>query len=321
MEPSRTGSSPSVPLPRRGAFLLGILPFFRFFVTRKLLGTSGPLLGSFKITYRCNLRCEGCPFHRRGNEPGGHMDRETALRSLDRLREMGTLIVVFEGGEPLLWRDGSFTFNDLVLYARQRFPRVAVTTNGTFPLDVPVHVLWISLDGLGDVQDALRSGSFERIRRNLDRANHDKILVHMTLNSRNWREAAPLAEWVKGNGKIRGMTVQLFYPYGQGEAPLALAPRERRLALESVIELKRKGYPILNSAGRLRAMIDNAWTCHDDLLVNVDPDGTITRGCYVKGRGTVDCRNCGFTPVAEACGASDLEGGSLLAGWRLFVGP
>lgn len=319
MESSREQASPQSALPRRGSSLRGILPFLRFFLARAFPGTPIPLLGSFKITYRCNLRCAACPFHRRGSEPGGHMDRETALRSLHRLRNMGTPIVVFEGGEPLLWRDGAFTFNDLVLHARQLFPRVAVTTNGTLPLDVPAHILWVSIDGPGDVHDDLRSGSFERIRHNLDKTSHEKIFVHMTLNRRNWKETARLAEWVRENRKIRGMTVQLFYPYGQGEAPLVLPPRERRLALESVIELKRKGYPILNSIGRLEAMIENTWTCHDDLLVNVDPDGTITRGCYVKSRGTVNCGDCGFTPVAEASGAYDLDRGSLLAGWRLFM--
>ena len=128
-----------------------------------------------------------------------------------------------------------------------------------------------------------------------------------------------MAEWVAGHPTLRGLTVQLFYPYNQGEAPLALAPGERRAALEAVMDLKKRGYPILNSPERLRAMIENAWTCHDDLLVNVDPDGTVTRGCYVKGRGVVNCRQCGFTPVAEASGALDFRIQSLIAGWRLFV--
>jgi Fe-coproporphyrin III synthase len=60
-------------------------------------------------------------------------------------------------------------------------------------------------------------------------------------------------------------------------------------------------------------------SCRDDILINVDPDGTITRGCYVKSRGTVNCDACGFTPVAEASGALDLMPGSLWAGWKLFL--
>lgn len=53
--------------------------------------------------------------------------------------------------------------------------------------------------------------------------------------------------------------------------------------------------------------------------MNVDPDGTITRGCYVKGRGRIDCPACGFTAVSEASGALDLLPGSARAGWSIFL--
>ncbi len=53
------------------------------------------------------------------------------------------------------------------------------------------------------------------------------------------------------------MTVQLFYPYGQGEASLALSDLERKTVLEEVVAMKKQGFPILNSAGRLTAMINN----------------------------------------------------------------
>ena len=53
----------------------------------------------------------------------------------------------------------------------------------------------------------------------------------------------------------------------------------------------------------LEKMISNGWKCHDGLLVNVDPDGSITRGCYVRSRGEIRCGDCGFTPVAELSGA------------------
>jgi hypothetical protein len=45
----------------------------------------------------------------------------------------------------------------------------------------------------------------------------------------------------------------------------------------------------------------------------------MTQGCYVKNRGEVNCRECGFTPVAEASGALDLRLGSIFAGWRAYL--
>lgn len=296
-----------------------LAPFPAFFIRRKIFGQKIPLLASFKVSYRCNLSCLACPFHQRAGEEGAQMSWPVAKASLDALKHRGVLIVVFEGGEPLLWRDGRYTLHDLIDYAKSRFPRVGVTTNGTFPLNAPADILWVSLDGLKDSHDRLRSRSFDEVWSNLHTARHRRLFVHFTINRKNRHDIRPLLEKLKDIEAFRGMTVQLFYPYGQGEAPLALSAGERKMVLEEVIAMKKDGLPILNSSGRLRAMIGNDWRCHDDILVNVDPDGAITQGCYVRSRGRVNCRDCGFSPVSEASGALDLLPGSLLAGWSIFL--
>ncbi len=289
-----------------------------FYFRRKILRQKIPLLASFKLTYRCNLSCSACPFHGRAAENNSHITWDGAVDALDALKSRGTRIVVFEGGEPFLWRDGNHGLHDLVVYAKKRFLRVAVTTNGTFPLDVPADVVWVSIDGLNGTHDRLRSGSFERIWSNLKSAEHPRVLVHFTMNRLNWRELDQLAEKLKYVPAVKGLSVQLFYPYDQGESSLALLPNERKSALENVIRLK-KSYPIINSERCLKAMIGNNWRCHDDVLINVDPDGKLTQGCYVKNRGKVNCRECGFTPVAEASGALDLQPGSILTGWKAYL--
>lgn len=247
------------------------------------------------------------------------MTWETALRTLRELHRRGALIVIFEGGEPFLWHDGPHNFNDLAEEAKKLFFRVGVTTNGTHPLESPVDVLWVSLDGAKELHDRLRSRSFDRVWENLSSAGHDNILIHYTVNRENWSDLETIARRLDSLPAVRGMTVQFFYPYGQGETPLALSPEERRSAIKHILDLQRRGYRILNSPGRLKAMIENTWTCRDDVLVNVDPDGSITTGCYVKNRGEVRCGDCGFTPVAEASGAANLIPGSVKAGYRIFI--
>lgn len=296
-----------------------LAPFPAFFIRRKIFRQEIPLLADFKLTYRCNLACAACPFHRRVGEENNHMSWTSAIASLDALRRLGVLIVVFEGGEPLMWQDGRYNLHDLIAYAKRHFPRVAVTTNGTFPLNAPADIIWVSLDGLKESQDRLRSGSFDTVWSNLRASRHGRLFVHFTINRENRHDIRPLLKELKNIRAFGGMTVQLFYPYGQGEAPLALSDGERRAVLEDVIEMKKQGFPILNSAGRLRAMIGNDWRCRDDILINVDPDGTMTRGCYVKSRGRINCRACGFSAVSEASGALDLLPGSLRAGWSIFL--
>ena len=293
--------------------------FSAFFFRRKILRQRIPLLASVKLTYGCNLACLPCPFHRRAAQDTSRLGWTAAVNCLATLKRMGVLIVVFEGGEPFLWRDGDYRLPDLIDCAKHLFPRVAVTTNGTFPLDAPADILWVSVDGLKGSHDRLRSGSFDKVWSNLNASGHDRILIHFTINRENRHDIRPLLKELKTLRAFSGMTVQLFYPYGQREAPLALTPGERKSVLEEVIEMKKEGCPILNSSGRLRAMIQNRWRCRGDLLVNVDPDGTITQGCYVKSRGRIDCRACGFTPVCEASGALDLFPGALRAGWSIFL--
>jgi MoaA/NifB/PqqE/SkfB family radical SAM enzyme len=308
------GAQPRTSLAR----LLGLAGFF---FQQKILRRDLPLLASFKLTYRCNLRCAPCPYHRREDASRAHIRWEAATAALDALHRAGCRIVVFEGGEPLLWSDGTRTFSDLARYARKRFLCTAATTNGTLSLDVPTDVLWVSLDGTKKIHDRLRSGSFDCTWENLRKSSHGKLFVHFTMSRENWRDLERLLDQLRQRPTVRGMTVQLFYPYGQGEEALALEPDERRKAIQSVVRLKERGYPIINSRRALERMISNGWKCHDRLLVNVDPDGSITRGCYVRSRGTVRCSDCGFTPVAELSGAFDFDPRSILAGWKAFVSP
>jgi MoaA/NifB/PqqE/SkfB family radical SAM enzyme len=300
---------------RKGAFW----KIGRFIYGSLLLKRTIPLIASFKLTYRCNLSCLACPFHLRAHEAGANMDKETALSCLDSLAGRGCPIVVFEGGEPLLWKDRDFGFSDLAQYARKRFACVAVTTNGTYPLDVPADIVWVSIDGTRKTHNLLRSGSFDQVMENLGATGHKKVFAHLTLNRLNKDDIPGIIPVLSAIPAIKGITVQLFYPYHQGEQPLSLTKEERCDALRQILSLKSSGYPVMNSSWSLKAMMGNTWPCRADLLANVNPDGAVSTGCYVKSRGKIDCSQCGFTPVAEASGACRLIPGSIMAGFRIFL--
>ncbi len=290
-----------------------------FFLKTKIFRQRVPLIASFKLTYNCNLKCAPCPFYSKAGLPGTHISWDDALKAILTLKKMGCLFVIFEGGEPLIWRDGNRDFNDLVLLAGKHFITVGATTNGTLPIDVETDVLWVSIDGLKETHDRLRGNSFDIAISNIRSSSHKKLLVHYTLNRLNYKEFEELSRFIAKFPNVRGITVQFFYPYGQGEENLRLSRDERRTAVETIVRLKKAGIPILNSSSRLRAMIDNTWKCHEWLLANVTPDGNIFTGCYVKGRGTINCRACGFTPVAEASGAYNFFPKSLFSGLSIFL--
>ncbi len=272
-----------------------------------------PLLASFKLTYSCNLRCQQCPFiELEAPEP----TFEQAAAILDRLYERGSRLVIFEGGEPLLWRDGERRAHDLVEYAKRKFFSVGMTTNGTLPLDPPTDVLWVSIDGFADTHDRLRGGRvFERIMTNVRSSTHPRLYAHVTVNAANANEIPALLRYL--DPLFRGITIQFYYPYNRRDE-LFLDFERRAALLDELIALKRQGVKILNSIPALQALKTNDWTCRDWLIDNADPDGRLNHGCYLKGRADIDCARCGFSPHTEI---SLAFGGSLpaiLAGLSVF---
>jgi len=106
--------------------------FLKHNLKSRLFGINQPLLASFKITYRCTLKCRSCPFWKM--EPLS-ISYHRAVEIMDEFHRKGVRLLIFEGGEPFLWRDENYLLEDLVRYARQKFFRVGITTNGTLPID------------------------------------------------------------------------------------------------------------------------------------------------------------------------------------------
>ncbi|HEY9076031.1 MAG TPA: radical SAM protein [Anaerolineaceae bacterium] len=278
-----------------------------------VLRRNKPLLASMKVTYRCNLTCQQCPFYLL---EAPEMSYKEAVHVIDQLYERGSRILIFEGGEPMLWRDGEKRIHDLVVYARQRFFSVGMTTNGTLPLDPPTDVLWVSIDGLRETHNALRGAPiFDRVIANARASSHPRLFAHVTANAINADEIPDLLVFL--NEVFAGITLQFYYPYLQKD-DLFLDFDRREGLIERVIALKRSGVRILNSTAGLKALKRNTWTCRDTLVDNANPDGSLYQGCYLKGRGDIDCSRCGFSPHTEISLAFRGNIAATLAGIRVF---
>jgi Fe-coproporphyrin III synthase len=298
-----------------------LLPYLAgHWVAHRLTGRRNPLLAGLKLTHRCNLRCRTCPFWRR---PRPDMSFEAAMGALDDLRRMGCRLLILEGGEPFLWRDGTKGLEDVIQAARSRgFARVGVTTNGTLPIETSADIVWVSLDGLQATHEANRGPCWDRIMANLAASQHSKIFAQVTANRLNWTDLPDLVVFL--SGRVRGITVQFFYPYPDSE-DLWLPWAERKLLLGRLRALKGRGYPLLDSDRALRDLVATPWRCHDWLIANAEPHpdqdqgrAQVYCGCYLKGRAEADCRRCGFTAHAELSLAYDLHPGAIWAGQQVF---
>ena len=289
------------------------LDFFAYYLQCAFLHKKRPILAGFKITGRCNLRCLHCPFWKRPTAPPLTFNQVKEL--LLDLSRRGVRILIIEGGEPFLWKDGERTIHDVVDEARKLFLSVGVTTNGTFPLQVDANTIWVSIDGLRDTHNRIRDNSFDAVMENVGNSRHPNMVANITINSINAAEIQDLVKFLKG--KVRGITIQFHYPYDNDNA-LTLSFDERRNVLNSLIELNKEGYPIVDSRLALESLKHNSWRCRDWMLANVEPDGTINLGCYVKGRGDIQCARCGFAAHTEISLAYGWHVPSIMVGRRIF---
>lgn len=267
-------------------------PFLKYHVGR----TVPPVLAGYKITHRCNLRCRHCPYWKRsGPEP----DFSAVIAVLDRLGAMGVKILILEGGEPMLWRDGRKGIGHVVEEARKRFPCVCMTTNGTHPWwNLPLNRVWISLDGPPVLHDQTRgTGVFERVWANIESRSRSESFISTSIGSHNAAAIPEMMSLLKG--KVAGVTIQFHYPYDGLPDPMFISPPDRAPILDELMRLKREGYPVANSFESLTELKKDRWTCEDRLLANAEPDGTILHGCYLKNRAASVCSRCGFSAHNE----------------------
>jgi MoaA/NifB/PqqE/SkfB family radical SAM enzyme len=234
---------------------------------------------------------------------------------LQDLHRMGVRILILEGGEPSLWRDGHYTITDVVTFAKTLFFSVGMTTNGTLPLTVPTNTLWVSIDGLRETHNRIRDNSFDRVIKHIHSSRHPNVYANITINKINYGEIPELVKFL--SDKIKGITIQFHYPY-EDDDTLTLPFKERRQVLDTLIELKREGYPITDSYLCLESLKDNNWHCQDWMLANVEQDGSINLGCYVKGRGDIQCKMCGFAAHTEISLAYKWHLEAILVGRKIF---
>jgi len=276
-----------------------------------------PVLAGYKITHQCNLRCLHCPYWKR---TGAQQDFDGVVRTLETLRSMGVRILILEGGEPLLWRDGTKTIQDVITEARKRFAAVCMTTNGTLSWGgLSLDRVWVSLDGTPAVHDAIRGkGTFEKVLTRVERDGKGQAFVSTTMNTLNAESIPELFSILRG--LVAGVTVQFHYPYDGLPDPLFIRPEARAPLVDRLIRLKREGYPVANSVRSLSEMKKDLWTCEEKLLANAEPEGKIVHGCYLKNRGEAVCSLCGFTAHNEMALAFRGRWQSIVTGLRIFFG-
>jgi MoaA/NifB/PqqE/SkfB family radical SAM enzyme len=116
---------------------------------RGLVHTAHPLLVQIIPIRRCNIDCGYCNEYDKVSPP---IATDTMLRRIDKLAELGTSVVAFSGGEPMLHPD----LDLLIRHIRARGMMAGLITNGYFLVpkriqelnDAGLDFLQISIDNV-----------------------------------------------------------------------------------------------------------------------------------------------------------------------------
>ncbi|HKO59461.1 MAG TPA: radical SAM protein [Thermoanaerobaculia bacterium] len=250
-----------------------------------MIGDRSPLVAYLKVTQRCNLDCEYCPWHTSAGNFAGELSTSHWRRVIAQLASEGVRVFVLEGGEPTLRHDLPDLLNAV---AGSGSISILATNAITPPWRFAASAFTVSVDGPREVHDQVRGkGSYDRLQRSLA-TRDDRSVVAIVVVSRRNRHC--LRETVEGvASSVDAVLFTFEYPY-KGVITNVLSPRDLAETKTDILRLK-DDFNILNPSSRLIAD-PGVLPCHDWLAISVDHAGTIRAGCFVQHVEPKRCDEC-----------------------------
>ncbi|NTV12870.1 MAG: methyltransferase domain-containing protein [Desulfobulbaceae bacterium] len=256
----------------------------------------------FHLTSRCNLSCRHCLF---SCSPAGQQDLapELLAQGLREAQDLGSTLIYFTGGEPLLYPD--FPQILAALLAAPALHAV-VLTNG---LLLPQHLaeltalpkerlhFQISLDGLAAHHDHLRGpGTFRRLLTILGTLREQDFLVTLSVavNQVNIADLPEIVSLAADLG-VRNLHFLWHFIRGQGNSAQFVAPAQifpqlvkaqgiaaaRGLSIDNIEALRSQ---IFSAPGTRFDLSNTGWES-----LAVGPDGNIYPSPALVGLAELNC--------------------------------
>lgn len=267
----------------------------------KLLRERKPLIVAFGVTNTCNKDCAYCVSGRGLTER--RLEKDEFVKIFEELENLGTEIISFSGGEPLLRED----IDEIVSYGKSKNFYVSLNSNGSLvreKKDVVENLdqLTLSIEGDKKTHDKIRGkGSFKEVTQAVETAKDMGVAVKLapTVNKYNWNKIESLLDIAREfDCKMSFQPVLQTKLFSEEENPLSPESWKMKQAFKKLIREKKKGNSqIFNSLSNLRHLLNfpepTKMKC-ERISCRVTPDG------YVKqcGRDNLsdakNVRNVGF---------------------------
>lgn len=213
-----------------------------------------PLVISWHLINRCNQRCKYCY---RWDDPSQELATNKIFNIIDQLRKLGTQVIIFSGGEPLLRED----IGEILKYTHKNGIFTGLTSNGRLVGEKieqlkTLDILKLSFDGPPEVHDFLRgSGSYESVMNAIEIAKENKL--NIKLNTTLTKYNIGCVDYILKKAQELGLKVK-FQPinhvHSVGKDLSALFPSENtyKQTILKLINLKRTNPHIINSMRALK---------------------------------------------------------------------
>ncbi|MCK5023873.1 MAG: radical SAM protein [Candidatus Aenigmarchaeota archaeon] len=247
-----------------------------------------PVVMSFDVTNRCNLKCPMCYWWTRRAKR--EMTLEEIITLFKELRKKGIIQCTYVGGEPTLRPD-------VLEECTRIIPYNWIVTNGSHKIpNLKNSILILSLDGSKEIHDRIREkGLYDVV---FERFSTRKGIITTTTLFR-WNRNEPeklLKDW--SNTNIAGMTFNFVTPFTDSDNEFCLKWEERDRTIDRLLKLKReyKDFLLLSKQQLLSLKKKNVPKWSRDCIVKwfsicIASDGSLLRPC-VLGKHAI-CSECG----------------------------
>jgi MoaA/NifB/PqqE/SkfB family radical SAM enzyme len=245
-----------------------------------------PFVLSHGVNARCNMRCKFCEYWKKtGEEP----TKEEIFKLLNDAREFGIGVYNAWTVEPLLRKD----LPQIMAYAKKIGLITSMVTNGKLLYERAeelgdVDYLSVSVDGIDSYKE-IRRMDFETLLKGLKKAikvrklqkKKNPILMNCVLTGKNLDDIETLILLAKKLGvKVSFEPVHEFPGISEDIwNDIGIRNKEKfHCTVDHIIELKKQGYPIINSKTYLKMVRDGKmdYKCRaSGIIMNVTHDGTL----------------------------------------------
>ncbi len=191
-----------------------------------------PLVISYNLTRRCNLKCSHCYINATNKELDGELTTEEAKRLIDQIAEVSRPLLILSGGEPLLRKD-SF---DLIRYGTEKGLRMGLGSNGGLIdtkiagelKEAGVKTVSMSIDSnIPQQHDAFRgvAGSWQKAINAIKALAENGVLVQVntTLTQQNYNQIDEIMSLVEEIG-VENFHLFFLVPTGRGAKIADISP-------------------------------------------------------------------------------------------------